>query len=437
MERLPGPRRSTLPASVEAGGRLRDWPTTVREDAADTIDWRRTLATLWRGRFVILGLTLLGTLGGLWATRFFHPQYVARATIWIDESQHRGSDIGPIRSERLFDPEAWLDLIKSDAVLTPVVTAGGLLTQAGSPADSAALSGATLADPYRPGSYVLRVDPAGRAWTIAGEGNVVLDSGVVGDSVGRAIGLHWVPIAGALTPARTVTFTLLPAHDAARQLADQLQLHIDLNGSLLTLELAGSNPRRVTATVNAIAQRYIEVATGLQQQKLTELAGLLEDQRREAEQQLQGAETALERFRVQTITLPSLADVAPGKDGAAGGERDPAITSFFSQELERQSIQQDRADLEQVLAQSRDSNGISAERLLGIGAVQHSAELPAVVKELTDKQAQLRALQLRYGDSYPTIQRLTEDIQTLKTMTIPAAIRTLLAELQTRETQLA
>ena len=436
MERLPGPRRPTLPASLEAAGRLRDWPSTVREDAADTIDWRRTLATLWRGRFVILGLTLLGTLGGLWATRFFHPQYVARATIWIDESQHRGADIGPIRSERLFDPEAWLDLIKSDVVLTPVVRDAGLLTQAGSPADSAALAGATLADPYRPGTYLLRVDPTGRMWSIASDG-AALDSGAVGDSVGKSIGLHWQPLAAALTPARTVTFTLLPAHDAARQLAEQLQLHIDLNGNLLTVELAGSNSRRVTATVNAIAKRYVEVATGLQQQKLTELASLLEDQRQQAEQQLQGAETALERFRVQTITLPSLTDAAAAKDGAAGGERDPAIASFFNQQFERQSLQQDRTELEQVLAQTRDSGGVSAERLLSIGAVQHSAELPAVVKELTDKEAQLRALQLRYGDTYPTIQRLSEDIQTLKTATIPAAVRTLLAQLATRETQLA
>src|SRR2546425_4863466 len=152
MERVLGPRRPAVLATLdtlESPGPTPEWPAParghvvesldwrrgVRDEDADRVDWRRTVSTLWRARILILWVTALGTLAGLWATRFYRPQYVARATVWIDESQHRGSDLGPIRSERLLDPEAWLDLLKSDAVLVPVVRSAGLVVRSHSPAD--------------------------------------------------------------------------------------------------------------------------------------------------------------------------------------------------------------------------------------------------------------------------------------------------------------
>lgn len=448
MERVTGPRRPAVLTTVESSGRAPEWappvhgqieqhfdlPATAQgADDDGGIDWRRTAATLWRARVVIVTVTALGTLAGFWASRFAHPQYVAKATIWIDESQHRASDIGPIRSERLLDPEAWLDLLSSDAVLVPVVRSAGLVISSASPADSAALGDARVADQYQPGAYVLRTEPTGQFWTLASTGGTVRDSGAVGDSVGRTIGLQWLPSPAVLQPDRPVVFTLLAAQDAARQLAGQLQTRIDENGNFLTVSLTGIRPRRITAVVNAVADRYVQVATGLQQQKLTELAGLLEAQRSQAASQLQSAESTLERFRVQTITLPSLADARQG--AAEPGAGDPAFSSFFAGEVERQSLRQDQAALSHLLAQNPDA--ITAGSLQGIGAVQHSAELTAMVKMLTDREADLRALQFRYGDTYPAIQRLQEEITTLKRQTIPAGIRALIAELQGRESQLS
>ena len=447
MERVTGPRRPVVLTTAESGGQPHEWlpsahgqvephvdlSRATRDDEDGGIDWRRTAATLWRARTVIVGVTALGTLAGFWVSRFSHPQYLATATIWIDESQHRSSDIGPIRSERLLDPEAWLDLVTSDAVLVPVVRSTGQVISPASPLDSTALHGSTVADQYPPGQFVVRTEPSRRFWTLASTDGVVRDSGAVGDSVGRAIGLRWLPAPATLQPDRPIVFTLVGAQDVARQLAGQLQTRTDQNGNFLTVKLPGTNPRIITATVNAVADRYVQVATGLQQQKLTELAGLLEAQRQQAAGQLQSAESTLERFRVQTITLPSLSDAGHGSDAPAA--RDPAFASFFAGELEQQSLRQDQAALARALA--HPDSGITAGGLQGIGAVQHSAELTAMLKELTDREAELRALQFRYGDTYPTIQRLREEIATLKHATIPRGIQSLIAELQGRESELS
>src|SRR3989449_7604440 len=57
----------------------------------------------------------LGGAAGVAATRFVRPEYLAQATIWIDETDRRASDRGPIRPGHLLDPEAWVDLLRSYA----------------------------------------------------------------------------------------------------------------------------------------------------------------------------------------------------------------------------------------------------------------------------------------------------------------------------------
>src|SRR6266853_177068 len=71
-------------------------PGALEVDAG--LDWRRVLGAVNRFRWLILAATAVATGLGVVATRLVKPQYVAQATIWIDESERRAAaDRGPIR----------------------------------------------------------------------------------------------------------------------------------------------------------------------------------------------------------------------------------------------------------------------------------------------------------------------------------------------------
>jgi succinoglycan biosynthesis transport protein ExoP len=411
-------------------------PGVLEGDAG--LDWRRVLGAVTRFRWLILAATALATGLGVVATRFVKPQYVAQATIWIDESERRtAADRGPIRGTQLLDPEAWVDLLRSYEVLDRVVREQRLYLTVRPALDSTVLSGFTVADDYRAGKYRLTTDSSGRRYTLATADGVELDRGVVGDSVGRRLGFLWAPTPEALGAGRTVQFAVAAVRDGARLLSDELDVHTDPMGNLLRLELRGASPTRITAIVNAVTQRYVAVAADLKRQKVSELTKILDQQLETARENLRQAEVALERFGVRTITLPSGRAGAPAPSAAAGGDAvpsDPAVAGFFDLQLEHDQLQRDRAALEQAVA--RPDSGVSASLLEAIPAVKQSPDLVAALKELVNKQADLRTLRYHYTDEYPDVQRLSADIAVLERRTIPALARGLANELGAREAEL-
>src|SRR3989449_9801260 len=76
------------------------------------------------------------------------------------------------------------------------------------------------------------------------------------------------------------------------------------------------------------------------------------------------------------------------------------------------------------------------DQLAMIGAVQRSSELIAALKELTDRQAELRALRFRYADTHPPVRRLAAQVDTLARRVIPGLGRALIAGLAAREREL-
>ena len=406
------------------------------------LDWRRVLSAVVRFKWLIVAVTVAGTVAGVVATRFLSPAYVAQGTIWIDQPDQRGPDRGPIRPGQLLEPEAWVELLKSYAVLDEVVRDERMFLTPKSPADDAVFNRFRVAEEYRPGGYRLTVDGAGRGYTLASDDGIELDQGALGDSIGMRLGFRWAPGAGTLAAGRTIEFSLATLRDAARGLADALEVRMDENGNLLRMELQGSEPARIAAVVNAIAERYVEVAADMKRKRLTELTKILDEQLASARQNLQSAETALQGYRVQTITLPSdrPAPAASTGNAAAGGtpsgQQDPVFSSFFNMQLDREQAHRDREALERVLAQQADS-GLSAEALSVVGSVQTNAELSEALKELSAKQAELRALRYKYSDEYPPVQRLLGEIATLQRQTIPTLARGLASQLAERDAELS
>src|SRR5256885_2727285 len=393
------------------------------------VDWRRVLSAVGRFKWMIAVVTIVGTVGGVAATRFIKPQYMVQATLWIDQPDQRGGpERGPIRSGQPLEPEAWLDLLKSYRVLDQVVRDQRLFVTTTAREDASLFETFRVAEQYRAGVYRLAVDGSGKAFTLSTGKGVEVEHGAVGDSIGARLGFTWAPRAGTIPAGRTVEFSVATVRDSARALSEELEVATDPAGNFLRMYLKGADAARITSTINAIAERFVQVAAELRRQKLTELTKILDQQLAAAHQNLQDAEKALERFQVSVITRPSQVP-------KAGTGDDPAFKNFFTMQVDREQARRDREALERVLAQAGDS-GVSPEALAIVGSVQQNVQLKQALDELTTKQAELRALRYRYSDAYPLVQRRLSEVATLERQTIPSLARQLMAELSGREAEL-
>ena len=399
-------------------------------------DWRRIASALLRFKWVVILMVLLGLGAAFAATRVLRPVYKAQANVWIDVPDRRGDASadarGPIRQGALLDADAWVELLKSYIVLDQVVRDLRLYLAVNRLNDRANFVDFHVSDSFRPGDYRLSVSPDGRKYTLASAEGRNLEQGTVGDSVGKPLGFLWAPKPGSLPPDRTIDFSLVPPRDAALRLGEGLDVRMDVNGNFLALELRGPNPVLISSILNAVTQRYVQVAAQLKREKLTELTKLLEDQLKTAQRNLDDAENALQGFRTRTITLPSDRTAA---QAAPGETRDPVRASFFDMQVERDQLHRDRDAIDRLLAEG-GGGGLPTAALSAIESVQHAPELSNALKELSDKQAQLRALSYHYSEAYPPVQRLAAEITELQQRTIPTLARALSSQLAARESEL-
>jgi len=393
-----------------------------------------------RYRWLILPIALLGIGGGMLASRFLPPKYEVQATVWIQTEPRTATNRGPIGGgEQLLPPAASVDLLKSFVVLDDVVRERRryLLTD---PKFTKALEGFAVAEEYRPGAYQLDVNRLGRSYRLSAVKGPELEHGTVGDSIGRPLGFRWQPPAAVLPAGGGVTFTLRPIRDAASGLAAGLNATIDQSGNFLRVSMTSVSPAGAAATVNAVVRRYVDVATELKRAKLTELSRLLTEQLQAAAANLRKAETALATFGARTITLAP--DIGQGQAPQIGNTTTGPLSGttprgdYYSMKIEGDQLRRDAVAINQVLVQTSDSSG-SIDGLALIGAVQRSPDLSQALKELTTKRADLRALQQRYTDEHPLVQRARADLQQLEQQTIPVLARGLVKQINARQAVLA
>ncbi|HTR22299.1 MAG TPA: polysaccharide biosynthesis tyrosine autokinase [Gemmatimonadales bacterium] len=428
---LPARRSSAeLPAPILPNYGPAAYP---QEEESGAPDFRRLLAAVYRHKWLVILGVGLGVGAGVGATHVVKPVFETKGTIWIQAGDSRDRT-GPIQSAQLLEQYAWLDLLKSYAVLDEAVRRRHLFVQPKLPGDSGILRGLGLSDRVAAGAYTLTISAAGDSFALARDDGRGLQRGAVGDSIGSPAGFMWAPARADLSPGRAVKFMVSNPRDAARALAQSLRADIDPQGNFLQIGLAGEDPQEITETVNAVLDRFVEVAAELKRERLTELTRILQGQLDYAAQNLHNSEIALENFRVQTITLPTdRTPVTPGLQET----RDPVFTNFFNMNIEKEQVRVDREALERALAQARDSGGLSTDAFATIGAVQRSPEMSVALKELTDKQAELRALRLRYTEDAPPVRRAAEGVDSLTSRTIPRLGTQLLGQLRAREAALS
>jgi capsular exopolysaccharide synthesis family protein len=432
---------STEPLSLEpkriarspgAGSAVASW--NPRPPDQPPAEWQRYLAAAVRFKWVVLGVTLACTALGVLAAILVKPTYVARATVWVQVPIRPTRDEGPIWSGQLPISSGWMDLLQSYAVLDDVVRGLRLYVAPVEPGDSDVLRSFRIQDVVLPGTYRLEVDPQGQKFTLTAHGrDGVVQEGAVGDSVGPAIGFVWVPAASALTAGRRVDFTVTAPYEATGRLAKQLKVSADLDGNFLRMELGGPDPALISATVNAVANRFVEVAATLKREKLTELARILGAQLAQAQVRLGQTEDSLRVFRVRAVNVYSQgsASVTPNMQY----QRDPMFAGLLDVKVSREEARHDRQTIERVLAQVAES-GLALDALGMVGSVQRSTELAQALRDLTGKQADLRTLRAHYTEADPAVRRLAAEVGALERQTIPALAGALAGELRVREQQL-
>jgi capsular exopolysaccharide synthesis family protein len=396
-------------------------------DEEFSIDWGRYIAALRRYKWMILGLTLLGTVGAVFGSRFINPDYTASAKIWIEPNPGRG---GPIRAPGLLSEFAWSELLSTSVVLDSAALKAKLYLQT-SPQDAPLFETFELGEDFSTGRYTLEITSDGRQYILRNE-DMTIETGTPGDSIGSAAGFAWVPSVERLGKSRTIQFTVLQPRGTAASIRGRLNPRITGDGNFLDLSYTAKDPQVAAKTLNAVVDQFISVAAEQKRRKLTAQLEALEEQVEIAAADLREKENRLESFRVRTITLPN-----EGVPVAAGlqSTQPTVMSNFFQQRLALDALQQDRRALEEALARSATSP-VTIDAFQSIPKVQGSPELSAALRDLAAAEAKLRADLFIYTEEHRVIQDTREQIRVLRNQTIPQLAQSLVNEIGVQESAL-
>ncbi|HSA57186.1 MAG TPA: polysaccharide biosynthesis tyrosine autokinase [Gemmatimonadaceae bacterium] len=395
----------------------------------------RAWSAVRRYWWLIAGVAAIGTSVGYWLTRTVPPKFDVYGTIWVA----KGGSGGAVRSPGLISEAlAWSDLARSWIVLDEVVSRLALYVTPTEAGDAPTLSQLRPSEALRPGRYALTIDPEGANYSLLrvtearGTADSLVETGAVGDSIGRSVGFRWHPPAESLPRGRRIEFVVVTPREAAVRLSGDLRVSPPQQSNLMRLSLSGDDPRLLSATLNMILEVFIEEAARLKRENLSDVRRTVEEQLDSARVQLARARSSLETFKVNTITLPTEnTPIAPGVAMATN----PVFNAFFQDNVSYKVIQRDREALERILQARAASGGrIPVEALRGLQAVVQSN--PGLQTELTNlaaAQEQLRRLSITYTDSYPPVRDLRQRISLLETTTLPELAEASLIQLRARE----
>lgn len=399
----------------------------------------RFWAAIRRYKWLIIAVVAVGSSAGYALTRLVPPKYTVYGNIFIATAL--GSK-GPVSAPGLIsDPGSWVDLARSFTVVDQVVERLGLHVSPRVPADSVIVKDLAPSPTLRPGAYELRVDAAGARYDLvrmnssSRESAPVVESGVPGDSIGRSVGFRWQPPAQLFTPGAVVGFTVMTPRDASIRLLQSLSIPpVNPGMNLMRLSLTGDNPEMLAATMNTLLDQFVKEAGRLHRANLEVIAATIEEQMGRAHERLTGAEKLLERFKVNSITLPSENLVVTAGTQLSAS---PVFNQFFNDNIQHKSVQRDRQALQSIFRTADSTGRLSIEALKSLPPLQQgTSPLIAEIQNLETKQAQLRQLQQLYTDLHRPVIALREEIRVLETQTIPLLARQTLTQLEVQEAEL-
>ncbi|HDH02891.1 MAG TPA: hypothetical protein ENH15_01435, partial [Actinobacteria bacterium] len=396
------------------------------------VPWGRYIAALRRYKWLILLATVMGTGAAIVASRFIKPEYTATATIWI-QSPTRGD--GPVQPANLLQSFAWQELLGTSVVLDSVALKLRLYLEPDNKADSLVFERFTLAERTTPGKYRLRVAPNGQTYELENADAEVIESGAIGDSIGRSLGFRWAPVTDLLSADNTVAFTVITPREASTKLRTQLSSTMAQDGNFLRLRLSGTEPHRLAAILNGVTTQFVSVAAEQKAMKLTLQAATLERQLEDASRNLDEAETRLQEYRIQTITLPS----ERTSGGLAAGlteTRAPVINRFFERRTRQEQLRENIHALETTVT-GFQTGALGAAALLALNVTTFSPNLRSSLEDLTTAETELRDMSHRFTDEAPAVITLRHQIAFLTEEAIPQYTEQLLEALRAQERRLS
>ncbi len=396
----------------------------------------RLAGAIKRHRWWVLAFLVIGGIGGFVTTRFVKPLYEVQANIFLRGDSKRFGGGGPGQAQELISQQGWIELLNSFEVTDQVVRRVGLFVEAESPKDSTILRGFKIKDRMLGGEYTLKTDRTGKNWVLT-RAAIDLDKGAFGDSVGSKVGFMWVPRSPG--PDKNIKFTVRTPREASIDLRKQFVALIPPFTNFIRLKLSGENGEMAATTLNRWLEEFTSVSNRLKTRNVVDFSNVLEQQVQTAQQRLKDAETALETFKVRTITEPS----ENGAIMAAGTQanNDPVFKGFFDEKFQFDMVRRDREQLERLISDSRTGatpGVITAEALIALpSVVQGSPALKTALDELTQGQARLRTARQFYSDDFKTVKELAEAVRILQSQTIPQAALGMLDQLRRKEEQMA
>jgi len=434
----PVAARDVAPDLYQEGPPPSDWGggnDTVQEPKGPSLG--RYLAAINRFKWLVLLLTLAGLGGGYFATRFLTPEYAVQATILLEQGTDvEGQSRGPIQAQELLQASGWQDLVRSYAIADPVVTELGLFVTPALESDSLLFRSFRVDQSrLRAGDYRLSVN--GNRYTLSTKAGVQVETGGVGDSVGAQIGFLWQPSSAQLNGRGSLDFAVQTPREASLALIKKLNLKLESGSSFMFLTLTGPNAQRTAATLNTWVEQFVAVATALKKKNVTSVAAILEGQREYAARALADAESALESFRVRTVTEPNERQtITPGIEMTTS----PVFDNYFRDKVMAENYQRDRQALERILAQQKQGSAITREAVLSVPMVNAdpaAEDLRRSLTEQAEREFSLRRLRESYTDEFQKVKDEQAAIANLRNNAVPAALTAYLDQLRLRERNLA
>jgi succinoglycan biosynthesis transport protein ExoP len=394
---------------------------------SEGVPWARSIDALKRHLLLMIVIVAVGAGVGLAAKRRVAPVYEVQAKLWI--AAGGASQGASARPQELLVATSWDELLRSFAIVDPVVRKLKLNVHYQNPADSVFFTDFESKPSLRPGAYVVRTQPGGR-YVLSTGNDTAIEKGALGDSIGRNLGFGWAPDARLFSPSRVLAFSVSTPRSTALSLIPAVRATVPDGGQFLEIKLSGSDPRRSAKILNAWVEQFVTSADELKKRHLLEFKSILSVQLAATEAQLQAAESRLEQFRVSTITLPS---GAPAEGRAPQAVADPSISGYFVQKGNLAEVQSERMALEQIIANAK-GGPIDPQAFLLVPAILTSApQLRAAIEELSSRQAALRTEQLFLTDANPRVKQLNETIRRLQYETIPQIAQNVLQTLRIGE----